>query len=156
MPANTLVRDIMTAHPVTLRPDVSVAAAAGIFAEKGFGAMPVVDENGHLLGLLRDDDLIVTEARIHAPAFLNFLGAVIPLPGEMRHFEEEIHKVAGSTVGEAMDDDPPTIGADETLEDLATLMHERGESHVPVVAEEGRVVGIVARGDVVRYIARTS
>ena len=156
MPANTLVRDVMTANPVTLRADQSVADAADLLAEHGFGAMPVVDDAGKLLGLLRDDDLIVTEARVHAPRFFNQFSAVIPLPGQMKQVEEEIHKIAGSTVGEVMDDDPPTIGPDDSLEDLATRMHEEGVSHLPVVDPAGRVVGMVARGDVVRHIARTT
>lgn len=156
MPATTLVRDVMSTNVATLRPDLPVAAAADAMAEGRYGAMPVVDDAGHLLGLLRDEDLIVSEARVHVPTFLNFLGATIPLPGEMKHLEEELHKVAGATVGEVMDDDPTTIGPDDTLEELATRMHDSEVSHLPVVNADGRVVGIVARGDIVRHIARTT
>ena len=74
----------------------------------------------------------------------------------MSHLEEELHKVAGATVGEVMDDEPRTIGPDDTLEDLATLMNEHELSHVPVVDADGMLVGIVARGDIVRFIARTT
>ena len=156
MPATTLVREVMTPHVATLRPDHSVADAADVMAGHGFGAMPVVDAGGHLVGLLRDSDLIVSEARVHVPTFLNFLGASIPLPGQMAHVEEELHKVAGSTVDEVMEDDPVTIGPDDTLEELATRMNDREASHVPVVDAEGELVGIVARGDIVRFIARTT
>jgi CBS domain-containing protein len=90
------------------------------------------------------------------PTFLNFLGASIPLPGQMQHLEEELHKVAGSTVGEVMDDDPVTVTPDDTLEELATRMNDAEVSHVPVVDAAGRLVGIVARGDIVRFIARTT
>ena len=55
-----------------------------------------------------------------------------------------------------MDDEPHTIGPDDTLEDLATLMNEHELSHVPVVDANGMLVGIVARGDIVRFIARTT
>ena len=48
------------------------------------------------------------------------------------------------------------IGADASLEDLATLMYDKKLSHVPVVDVSGDLVGIVARGDVVRFIARTT
>lgn len=156
MPAPPLVRDVMSTDVATLRPDQSVADAADVMAACGFGAMPVVDGTGHLLGLLRDEDLIVSEARVHVPTFLNFLGATIPLPGEMEHLEEELRKVAGSTVADVMDDDPLTIAPDDTLEELATRMQDREASHVPVVNGDRRVVGIVARGDIVRYIARTT
>jgi len=156
MPANTLVRDVMSANPVTLRADQAITEAADVRAEHGYGAMPVVDDAGQLLGLLSDEDLIVSEARVHAPTFFNQFSTVIPLPGQMKQFEEEIHKIAGSTVGEVMDEDPVTIRPEDTLEELATRMHEADVSHIPVVDGDGRVVGIVARGDVVRYIARTT
>jgi CBS domain-containing protein len=156
MAASTLVRDVMTSSVVTLRPDQSIGDAADQMAAHKFGAMPVVDESGALVGLLRDSDLIVSEARVHVPTFLNILGASIPLPGEMAHVEEELHKVAGATVEEVMETDPLTIGPDDTLEDLATGMNDEEVSHVPVVDTDGRLVGIVARGDIVRFIARTT
>jgi CBS domain-containing protein len=156
MPANTLVREVMTTSVATLRPDEPIAGAADTMAGHGFGAMPVVDNEGKLVGLLRDTDLIVSEARVHVPTFLNVLGASIPLPGEMAHVQEELHKVAGATVGVVMDDDPLTVGPEETLEDLATEMNDREVSHVPVVDSDRRLLGIVARGDIVRFIARTT
>ena len=55
-----------------------------------------------------------------------------------------------------MQTDPPTVAPDATLEDVATLMHDRGVNSVPVVDDDGKVVGIVARADIVRFIARTT
>jgi CBS domain-containing protein len=155
MPGPT-VRDVMTSSVVTLRPDQSIADAADALAEHAFGAMPVLDADGTLVGLFRDSDLIVSEARVHVPTFLNILGVSVPLPGEMRHVEDELQKVAGATVGEVMEDDPHTIGPDASLEDLATLMNQHDVTHVPVVDADGHLVGIVARGDIVRFIARTT
>ncbi len=156
MPANTLVRDVMTRDVATLRAEQSIADAADNMASHNYGAMPVVDDAGRVVGLLRDSDFVVSEARVHVPTFLNILGASIPLPGEMSHVEEELHKVAGSTVGEVMEADPPTAAPDDTLEDIATQMHDREISHLPVVEGDRRLVGIVARGDIVRFIARTT
>ena len=155
MPAEPIVRDVMTTTVVTLHPEQAIAAAADEMAEHKFGAMPVVDDTGKLVGVLTDEDFIVSEARVHVPTIINFLGATIPLPSSMHHLEGELHKVAGSTVGEVMDEDPATIAPDATLEDLATVMHERDVSHVSVV-EGKKLVGIVARGDLVRFIARTT
>jgi CBS domain-containing protein len=156
MPASTLVRDVMTTHVATLRPDESIADAADKLAAGRYGAMPVVDAENRLVGLLRDEDLIVSEARVHVPTFINLLGATIPLPGQMAHLEDELHKLSGAKVGEVMDEEPWTIGPDATLEDLATLMNDRDITHVPVVDVDGTVLGIVARGDLVRFIARTT
>jgi CBS domain-containing protein len=139
----------------TLRPDQPIAEAADALAAGRYGAMPVVDADGNFVGLLRDEDLIASEARVHVPTYLMLLGTSVPVPGSMRRFEHELHKFAGSTVAEVMDDDPRTVTSDATMEDVATLMYESDVTHVPVV-DDGKVVGLVARSDIVRFIARTT
>jgi CBS domain-containing protein len=146
----------MSTPVVTLRAAEKIEHAADVLAAKNVSSLPVVDENGRLLGSLRDDDLIASAARVHVPTFINFLGLGMPFPGEMKHLERELKKIAGATVGDVMQTDPPTIKADDTLEDVATLMHDHGVNSVPVVDDDKKVVGIVARADVVRFIARTT
>ena len=156
MPSTTPVRDVMTRDVATLRPDQSIAEAADALADGRYGAMPVVDGDGRFLGLLRDEDLIASEARVHVPTYLMLLGTSVPLPGSMKRFEHDLHKVAGATVGEVMDEHPRTVAPDATLEDVATLMHDTEVTHVPVIDDDRRVVGLVARADLVRFIARTT
>ena len=156
MPGSTLARDVMTADVSTLLSDEKVELAADVLAEKGVGSLPVVDGEGRLLGMLRDDDLIASEARVHVPTFINFLGLGMPFPGEMKHLEQELKKIAGARVADVMQTDPPTVSPDATLEDVATIMHDRGVNSLPVVDADNRVVGIVARADIVGFIARTT
>jgi CBS domain-containing protein len=156
MPGSTLVRDVMTTPVSTLGPDEKVEHAADVLAAKNVGSLPVVDAQGTLLGILRDDDLIASEARVHVPTFINFLGLGVPFPGEMKHLEAELKKIAGATVRDVMQIDPPTITSDATLQDVATIMHDHGVNSLPVVDAGAKVVGIVARADIVRFIARTT
>jgi CBS domain-containing protein len=156
MPGTTLVRDVMSSPVATLRPDVTVEAAADVLAAKNVGALPVVDGEQKLLGILRDDDLIASEARVHVPTFINFLGLGMAFPGEMKHLESELKKIAGATVADVMQVDPPTVTAETTLEDVATIMHDQGINSLPVVGPANVVVGIEARADIVRFIARTT
>jgi len=156
MPAETRVRDVMTAKVATLRAEQPIAEAADALAAGRYGAMPVVDDTNTLVGLLTDEDLIVSDARVHVPTYINFLSATIPLPRSLHHLEDDLHKVAGATVGEVMDVDPVTTSPDATLEDVATVMHDKQVTHLPVLDDDGKVVGIIARGDLVRDIARTT
>jgi CBS domain-containing protein len=151
MPSSTPVSTLMTRDVVTLRPDQKVEEAADVLAEHRIGAAPVVD-GGKLVGLLRDEDLIVSEGRVHVPTVITFLGAEFALPSELHRFEHELRQAVGATVADVMEKDFPRAGPDATVEDLATLMHEHGVTHVPVV-EGDRVVGIVARGDLVKFLA---
>ena len=140
---------------VVLRPDQSLAEAADVLAEHGIGAAPVVNDAGELLGLLRDEDLLATEARLHVPTTIAILGVDFTLPSHIRRYDDELRQAIASTVGGAMETDSPQLGVDASIEDAATLMHESDVTHV-VIVDEGRPIGIVARGDLVRFLARST
>ena len=156
MATSTPVTEVMTKDVVTLSPDQSLAEAADLLAEKGIGAAPVVDADGKIVGLLRDEDLLISEARLHLPTTIAILpGIEFTLPGQIRRYDEELKKAAASTVADVMEREFKKVGPDATIEDVATLMHEHDVTHVPVVVDD-KVVGIVARGDIVRYLAETT
>ena len=117
--------------------------------------MPVVDADGTLVGLLRDDDLLVSETALHAPTVISFFSAELVWPPSAHRYEEELKKFVGATVGDVMTTEYPTIASSASIEDLATLMHEAQVTHIPVV-DDGTLRGIVARGDLVRHLARTT
>jgi CBS domain-containing protein len=149
------VRDVMTTDVVTFAPDTPVEEAMNGLVEAGVDGAPVVDALGAVVGVLSTDDLIVQDTRLHGPTVISILGAYIELPKWRKEFEEEFHKAAGSTVGEVMEDEPVTVGPDDTIETAATLMHDKDVSRLPVV-EGGRLVGVIARGDVLRAIVQGS
>jgi CBS domain-containing protein len=156
MPSSTPVTEVMTRDVVTLRPDQSLAEAADVLADGAIGAAPVVDAGGKIVGLLRDEDLLISEARLHLPTTIAILpGIEFTLPNQIKRYDEELKKAASSSVADVMEREYPHVAPDATVEDVATLMHSRDVTHVPVVTD-GRVVGIVARGDIVRFLAATT
>ena len=154
MPRTTLVRDVMTKVPdvLTFTPDTRIEDAARALADRKLGGAPVVDDDGTVVGLLEDDDLIVRESRLHAPTVLTVLGAYIPIPDRGHDLGEELRKAVGLTVEQVMDADPDVCREDDTLERAATLLHDKHLSRLPVVDDDGRLVGIVSRGDLVRAL----
>jgi CBS domain-containing protein len=156
MPPSTPVTEVMTKDVITLAPETSLAEAADLLAERGIGAAPVVDADGSIVGLLRDEDLLISEARLHLPTTIAILpGVEFTLPGQIRRYDEELKKAASSTVADVMERSFKQVAPDATIEDVATLMHEHDVTHVPVV-KDGKVAGIVARGDIVRFLAATT
>jgi CBS domain-containing protein len=149
-----LVRDVMTpaAEVLAFHPGDRIEDAARAMAARSIGGAPVVDDGGRVVGLLNDDDLIVQDARLHVPTVISVLGAYLELPSSQHRFEEELRKAVGATVGDVMSDEPVTCRPDDTIEHVATLMHERHLSRLPVVGDDRRLVGIVARGDLVRAL----
>jgi CBS domain-containing protein len=141
----------MTTDVLTFRPDDTVESAARALSDRHLGGAPVVDATGRVLGLLEDDGLIVQDAKLHFPTVISVLGAYIELPSSRRHFEEELRKAVAATIADVMDVDAATCVEDDTLEQVATIMHDRNQSRLAVV-REGKLVGIISRGDIVRAL----
>jgi CBS domain-containing protein len=156
MPSTTAVRDVMTTDVVTLRPDQTFEEAADVLAAKRIGAAPVVDADGTVIGVVRDEDLIVSEGNLHAPTTLNILGTGFTLPGSQKHFEEELKRMVAADVRGLMTTEYATTGPDNTLADVASAMHDADVTHMPVIDADGKLVGIIARGDIVRHLAETT
>lgn len=144
------VRDVMTTDVLTFAPDQDVESAMQGLVARGVDAAPVVDADGRVVGLLSTGDLIVAESQVHVPTVISLLGASFEWPGERRRFEEDLRRAVGGTVADVMTPEPHTVGPDRSLEEAATLLHEHDVSRLPVVDGEGRLVGILARGDIIR------
>jgi CBS domain-containing protein len=151
MPDQT-AREIMTPDPITVSPDLPVTDAAHLMVEKRVGALPVLDADGALAGLVTEGDLIMQDAKVHFPTYLHLLGGFVFYPGSTDRFESALRKAVGATVADVMTTDPLTVAPDATVEDVATLLVEREVSRVPVM-DAGRLIGIISKSDIVRAIA---
>lgn len=152
MPAEQSVADVMTSPVLTLRAEQTIEEAVALLGERGISGAPVVDDDDRLVGLLDDTDLILSEARLHAPTTVEILGAYLTLPGEKHRFEHDLRQALGQTVGEVMETEVATVGPDAAVGDVATIIVDREVSRVPVIDADGRVLGVVTRGDLVRTL----
>ncbi|MEO6627368.1 MAG: CBS domain-containing protein [Aquihabitans sp.] len=143
----------MTTEVLTFAPDDPVSEAMQVMVDREIDGAPVVDAGGTVVGMLSTGDLIVQETRLHFPTVVSLLGATLEMPGSKRQFEKDLRQSLGSTVGEVMQADPIIVGADDTVEEAATLLHRHDISRLPVIGDSG-LVGIIARVDVLRTILR--
>ncbi len=146
-------KNTMTKNPITFTPTMSVKEAAKILAEKDIGGAPVLDNNGRLVGIVTESDLIVQDVRLRFPTYIELLDGYLYLPGSLEHFEEEFKKAIGAEVADVMTMEVITVDEGTSIEDIATLMVEEDIGRVPVMSGD-RVVGIVTKGDIVRAISR--
>jgi CBS domain-containing protein len=139
------VAEIVHAEWPTLGPDETVEGAIKLFAESGISGAPVV-EDGRLVGIVTEGDLIFRDADIRAPGFLDILGGLIPL-GSWDEYRKEALKSAGVTVDEVMTRDLITISPDASLAEASTIMADRRVKILPVA--EGDVLrGVITRMDI--------
>jgi CBS domain-containing protein len=150
MPRDAAVATAMTTDVLSLRGDSTVETALQAMVDRGVDGAPVVDDDGHVVGMLTTSDLIVRESRLHFPTVISILSVTVEVPG--RHFGDDVQKALGATVSEVMNTDAITIGVDDTIEQAATSMHDHDVSRLPVVDAEGRLAGIVGRTDILRSI----
>lgn len=146
------VRDIMTREVVTALPDTAVNVVARLMAGRGISGIPVVDEQGELAGIVTELDLIVRNTRLEPPAFFQILDGRIPLETPA-HYKKRMQHMLGALARDVMTEEVVTIAPDEDVEEVASLMVKRRVNPVPVV-EDGRIVGIVSRADIIRMMAR--
>ena len=148
------VSDVMTEDVILATPEMSLNEAIKILAERRISGLPVVDEAGKLLGIISETDLMWQETGPTPPPYIMLLDSVIFLENPAR-YEKEVHKALGATVGEVMTQNPITIKPTQSLTEAARLMHDKNVHRLPVVAD-GKVVGILTRGDIVRAMASQS
>ncbi len=146
------VSDVMSDNPITVKPEMPLKEAIKILAEQRISGLPVVNENGKLVGIVSETDLMWQESGATPPPYIMLLDSVIFLENPAR-YEKEIHKALGETVGDVMTKNPLTTTPDQLLSAAAKLMHERNIHRLPVLDNNGEVIGILTRGDIIRAMA---
>ena len=139
------VAEIMHEEWPTLGPDETVEAAIKLFAESAISGAPVV-EDGRLIGIITEGDLIFRDADVKAPGFLDILGGMIPL-GSWDEYRHEALKSAGVTVDEVMTSEVIMVPPDATLAEASTLMADKRVKILPVT-EKGVLRGVITRMDI--------
>ncbi len=144
--------DIMTRDVVTVTPEMPVKELAQLLTSKDISGVPVVDATGDLIGVVTESDLIDQNKKIHIPTVVTVLDSFIYLerPGKM---EQEMRKIAGSTVADIYSEKVVTVNADTTVEELATIMSEKNIHSLPVL-QDGKLVGIVGKKDIIKMLSQ--
>lgn len=139
--------EVMTTGLLTLPPDAPLHAVAGLLAERGVSGAPVVDAEGRLLGMVTEGDLIRRLAAKEEGPVSWVAGLLAPAAGQAARFA----KAHGRRARDVMTTDLVTATEETPIEQVAQLMESHGIRRVPVL-RDGVLVGIVARGDLVRAL----
>lgn len=139
-----IVRDVMSTGVVTAKPTDTVRAVVGKMLGRHCGAIPVVDDEGKLLGLVAVRDVMI-------PLYPNY-GDYIHDNVHSRDFEEMEEgymEVMGKTAGDIMTKNPLTVAPSDPVLQAASYMGLKHFRRIPV-EENGKLVGMISMGDVNR------
>jgi CBS domain-containing protein len=140
------VKDVMTEDVAMVEQSVSLKEVARLMVECGVSGIPVVNSERLVLGVVSEADLIAKAAS--RPEGAGVLG------GQFRPDAIDERRLSATTAAEAMSTPPVTIDVDRSVGEAARLMVERRVNRLPVL-NDGRLVGIVTRADLVRAFTRS-
>jgi CBS domain-containing protein len=141
------VADVMTRTVVSVGASTGYKEIVEILVDHSITAVPVVDDGGRVVGIVSEADLLYKTEFAAQPNPTSRLW-------ERKRVREARDKAAADTAGELMTAPAIVINARATVGTAATLMDLRSVKRLPVVDEEGRLVGIVSRGDILRLFLR--
>jgi CBS domain-containing protein len=147
------VADIMERDPIAVGRDDDVESVIRVLREHELPGVPVVDGSGKLVGIITENDLILRDeqADLHLPHHLDIMGGVIYVES-MKHFEGRMQKAFASKGEDMMTADPITVTPGAPVEEAAKLIARHKHNRLPVVDDDGRLVGVVTRLDVLDAI----
>ncbi len=145
-------KEIMTTEVKTAHPDMSVKELAALLYNNKIGGVPVVDDEGQVIGVVTENDLIDQNKKLHIPTMVSFLDSVIFIDSAAS-FEKEIKKMTGSQVKDVCSEQLFTVDEDASLEDIASLISEEGVHTLPVL-RDGKLVGVIGKADLIGVIAQ--
>jgi CBS domain-containing protein len=145
-----LASDVMVRDVITIGPDDDVAQAARLLVDHDVSALPVVDKERHVLGVLSEADLLRREeigAEKRRPWWLEAVtpASVLAIDYAKSHRRK---------VSEVMSEDVITAAEDATLAEIAALLEKHRIKRVPIV-RDGKLVGVVSRANLIQALAST-
>ena len=136
------IKDVMTSDVVAVRPDMPFKEIVDILAVRGISAVPVVDDDDRVIGVVSEADLL------HKTEFSGESLASRLMEGRRHRTARE--KAAGDVARELMTSPAVTVTADTSVVEAARIMEAREIKRLPVVDDNGRVMGIAARRDLLK------
>jgi len=146
-----IVADYMTRTAITIGSDAAIMDAARLMLDHNISGLPVLDAAGQLVGIISESDLLrERDDRDEAqrPRWLEYMIERAEKTDEAARFQDR-------KVSDAMTKDPVVVGPQTSLREACRLLERRRIKRLPVV-QNGKLVGILARADLVRAFARAT
>lgn len=134
---------------VSVTPEDDIKSVLEALREHDLPGVPVVDGDGSLVGIITESDLVISddENDFHLPHYVNIMGGIVFLES-MKHFEERARKAFAAQAADLMTADPLTVGPDDDVSEAGRLISTHHHNRLPVVDDDGKLVGVVTRVDV--------
>jgi CBS domain-containing protein len=142
----------MTTEVITVSPQTKVLDLARLLAHNKINGAPVVDDDGRMVGIVTQSNLIDRAKKFELPHVISILDAHFYLerPSTLK---KNLEKLMGNLVADIMTAPPVTITADTEVDEIATIMARRQVHTLPVL-EDNKLIGIIGKIDIIRALGQ--
>lgn len=154
------VKDAMEKDVIKFHADDKISDVAQKLRDNKISGAPIVDEDLKVIGIVSEGD-IMRLLEVHSPRLNLILPSpldVIELPIRMKHeldeIAEDMNRAASVLIGEIMTKKVFTIKEEDDISDAAQFMDTHSVNRLPVVDDEGKLIGIITRGDLISALVR--
>lgn len=139
-----MVRDVMTRNVIHVRENADISEVANLLSENRISGLPVVDRDEHVIGVITEADVLSMAGMKKEHVFRDILRHILgePLPAHTK----------SKSLRDVMSSPAITTGPESDIREVAMIIDEKRIKRLPVVDEQGRLVGLISRADIVRGI----
>ncbi len=145
-------RDIMTKDVLTVTRDMTIKALSKMFINNRVNGFPVVDDQGAVIGIVTEKNLIEQNKNLHMPTVIALFDAVFTLEST-KSFQDEVKRFTGTTVGDIYHANAVTVDPETEVNEIAALMANKGLHSLPVV-ENQKLIGIIGKIDIIKALTQ--
>ncbi|HID19959.1 MAG TPA: CBS domain-containing protein [Methanophagales archaeon] len=146
------VRELMTTDVITFKSSDKIHQVAETLRANRISGAPVIDDQRKVIGVISEADIMKLTATVPFPD----IDPLNPFPvfsltsyrKKVEKIPDEIETLFEGSVKDVMTKDPVTISPEDSILDAARVMHKRDFNRIPVIDEAGKLVGLIAREDI--------
>jgi len=151
------VRELMTTEVIAFKPGDKIYQVAETFKANRISGAPVIDDQRRVIGVISEADIMKLTATVPFPD----IDPLNPFPifsltsymKKVKRIPDEIETLFEGSVKDVMSKKPVTISPEDSITDAARIMYKNDFNRIPVVDDEGKLVGLIARADIIGIFA---
>ncbi len=147
------VKELMTTDVITFKPSDKIALVVEAFRANRISGAPVIDDQRKVTGIISEADIIKLTAAVPFPD----IDPLNPFPvfslssymKKVKKIPDEIETLFEGDVKDVMSKEPVTISPDDSVSNAARIMYKKDFNRIPVVDDEGKLIGIITRDNII-------
>ncbi|MEZ4180008.1 MAG: CBS domain-containing protein [Candidatus Doudnabacteria bacterium] len=149
------VKDLMTSKVVSVKPETLVSEVADILHKYHFSGLPVVNEQGRVLGTISERDFITADSNLYLPTYIHILANTDYVQGGNKKLPHVVEQIVHAKAKDIMNQDITFVRPDASIEELARVFAEDRINPVPVTDAANKLLGVISRSDLIKFFSPT-